>query len=138
MGSIGKWSYPRIKALSAYGATSPLPGVAAKVRLLNRLPALDLGRVLGDRAITCYWWREAFCNPAVNSAWRVRPRSKITNVPAASSSSATDKTGMKNATDGLVEINRIIVNVPALSTHTSSAAVAMLESIRNRLRCLEY
>ena len=86
----------------------------------------------------CYRLREALCNPAVNSAWRVRPRSKMTNVPAASSSSATDKTGMKNAMDGFVEVNRIIANAPPLSMHTSSTAVAMLDSIRNRLRCLEY
>jgi hypothetical protein len=30
--------------------------------------------------------------------------------------------------DGFVEVNRIIVRAPPLSTHTNSAAVAMLDS----------
>ena len=34
---------PRFNSPTAYGASRPLPSVSTKVRLLNRLPTLDLG-----------------------------------------------------------------------------------------------
>ena len=44
MGSIGKWSYPRIKALAAYGASRSLPRVPVKVPRLNRRRPFALSR----------------------------------------------------------------------------------------------